>query len=202
MSSNSGRGRTRDWWFFMYPESATPNWESVLDDMHVPWVKSPLHQYDVDQHGELLKPHYHVILYFDSVKDKRQIEEFVKPLGGTLIEKVLHKKSTLRYLCHLDNPEKYQYSVSDIEYHCGADPNDILKPSASERYIIIGEMLQYIRDNNITEFFDFSLYCFEHRPDDWHPVLCDAATRVISEAIRSNRHRGGKKSDEEVQDDG
>lgn len=197
MANISGRGRTRDWWFFMYPESATDNWESMLDDLHVPWVKSPLHQYDVDQFGELLKPHYHVIMYFDSVKDKKQIEEIVKPLGGCLIEKVLHKKNTLRYLCHLDNPEKYQYSVSDIEYHCGADPNDILKPTASERYQYIGEMMTYIRDNDIIEYSDFSMYCLEHHFDDWYPLLCDGCTYVISEFIKSRRHRKKLKSDED-----
>lgn len=194
-----GQGRTRNWAFIVYPESAPLNWEKMVDETHIPWVKSPEHNMDCDSNGELKKPHWHVMLFFDSVKDYAQVKEISDMCNGASPEKVNVVSAYFRYLCHLDDPDKFQYSVSDIEYHCGADPADFLKPSASERYQYIGEMMSYIRDNDIIEYSDFSLYCLEYHFDDWYPLLCDSCTYVISEFIKSNRHR--KRLPEEVENE-
>ncbi|HDT7711324.1 TPA: replication protein, partial [Enterococcus faecium] len=45
--------RTRNWTFVVYPESAPENWREFLDELHVPWVESPLHDKDVNPDGEL-----------------------------------------------------------------------------------------------------------------------------------------------------
>ena len=36
--------RTRNWTFVIYPESAPKNWRDVLDEQHIQWVESPLHE--------------------------------------------------------------------------------------------------------------------------------------------------------------
>ncbi|MDU7039740.1 MAG: Rep family protein, partial [Lactococcus lactis] len=58
--------RTRNWTFFVYPESAPSNWREILDSYHVPWIESPLHDKDVNSDGEIKKAHWHVLLMFSS----------------------------------------------------------------------------------------------------------------------------------------
>ncbi|MEL1068170.1 Rep family protein, partial [Campylobacter coli] len=64
--------RTRNWTFFVYPESAPENWRDVLNEMHIPWIESPLHDKDVDSNGELEKAHWHILILFASKKSYEQ----------------------------------------------------------------------------------------------------------------------------------
>ena len=52
----------RDWTFIVYPESTPKNWRDILDETHMRWVESPLHDKDVNPDGELKKEHYHILL--------------------------------------------------------------------------------------------------------------------------------------------
>ena len=61
MSSEKGR----DWTFIVYPESAPDNWRELLDDTHLRWIESPLHDKDVNEDGEIKKPHWHILLSFE-----------------------------------------------------------------------------------------------------------------------------------------
>ena len=45
--------RARNWSLVVYPESAPENWRDILDDYHIPWVESPLHDKDVNPDGEI-----------------------------------------------------------------------------------------------------------------------------------------------------
>ncbi|WP_225354628.1 Rep family protein, partial [Ligilactobacillus murinus] len=54
--------RARTWTFIVYPESAPENWRDLLDEYHVPWVESPLHDKDINPDGTVKKAHWHVIL--------------------------------------------------------------------------------------------------------------------------------------------
>ena len=68
--------RTRSWTFVLYPESAPPDWRDRLDDFHIEWVESPLHDRDINGDGQPKKPHIHVLLSFGSVKSYDQVNEF------------------------------------------------------------------------------------------------------------------------------
>ena len=45
--------RARNWSLVVYPESAPGR--DILDDYHIPWVESPLHDKDVNPDGEIKK---------------------------------------------------------------------------------------------------------------------------------------------------
>ncbi|MDF9661329.1 Rep family protein, partial [Bacillus cereus] len=47
-SSNSKDERTRNWTFIVYPESTPENWREIINDLHTPWIESPLHDKDVN----------------------------------------------------------------------------------------------------------------------------------------------------------
>ena len=73
MSKKDDRART--WTFIVYPESAPQNWRELLDECHVSWVESPLHDKDVNPDGTVKKPHWHIILLFDGNKSYEQVKE-------------------------------------------------------------------------------------------------------------------------------
>ena len=81
-----------------------------LDQLHVAALISPLHDKDTNPSGEPKKPHYHVLLMFEGVKDyETQVKPIFAEIGGVGREMVNSARGYARYLCHLDNPEKAQY---------------------------------------------------------------------------------------------
>lgn len=188
-SNTSANNRTRNWTFVLYPESAPENWRSILDEEHLEWVESPLHDKDVNSTGELKKPHWHILLMFAGVKKYEQIKEITDKLKCPIPQRCHNARAMVRYMAHLDNPEKSQYSISDIIGHGGVDIAEMLRPSSSERYTLIKEMIAYVRKNNILEFQDLMDYAADERFDDWFPLLCDNSAYVVGQYIKSQRHR-------------
>ena len=50
-SSGNKDKRTRNWMIIVYPDSAPERWEDILDEMHIAWACSPLHDKDVNADG-------------------------------------------------------------------------------------------------------------------------------------------------------
>lgn len=181
--------RARNWMFIVYPDSAPENWRDILSEMHVPWIESPLHDKDTDEHGELKKPHWHIILLFPGNKSYSQIREITLSLNAPNPQKIANIKGMVRYLAHLDEKDKYAYNKADIKGYCGADPELYLRATFGERYELIREMKEYVKQNEIIEFADLFEYAAEERFDDWFPLLCDNSTFIMSNYIKSIRHR-------------
>lgn len=190
MANEKSRGsdRTRNWTVVLYPESAPENWRAILDDLHIEWVESPLHEFDTNATGEVKKPHWHLLLMFGGVKSYEQVCAIVEPLNCPAPQRCHNAKSMVRYMAHLDNPEKYQYSTADIVAHGGVDIAELLRPSSSERYSVLRDMCEYIRDNGVTEFADFVFYAMSEHYDDWYPFLADNSAYFIGQVIKSQRH--------------
>ncbi|MEX6262928.1 replication protein, partial [Staphylococcus haemolyticus] len=60
---------------------------------------------------------------------------------------------------------------------------------SGERYELIKEMIEYVKDNNVDEIQDLIDYAMVYRFDDWFPLLCDNSTFIMSNYIKSIRHR-------------
>ena len=181
--------RTRNWSIIVYPDSAPDNWRDFLDDAHIEWIESPLHEFDTTPTGECKKPHYHVLLLFGGVKSYDQVTEFIKPLNGPIPQRCHNARAMVRYFAHLDNPDKFQYSVGDIIPHGGVDIAELLKASSSERYTLIKEICEYVGCNNITEFYELMDYAMDQKFDTWFPLLCDNSAYIVNQYIKSNRTR-------------
>lgn len=184
--------RARGFAFVLYPESAPENWRDIIDGFHIQWAESPLHCFDVNETGEVKKPHWHIVLNFDSVKTTDQVKKLIEPLNCTIPIILNSVKGMVRYFAHLDNPEKYQYPVDQIIGHGGMDVADLLRLSASARYSVIRKICEYVALTGITEFYEIMDYAAENRQEDWYPVLCDSAAYVVNQYIKSNRQRGVK----------
>lgn len=188
-ASGNKESRTRNWMIVVYPDSAPSNWRDVLDELHIEWVESPLHEFDANANGEVKKAHWHVLLMFGGVKTYEQVCECIASLNCPIPQRCHSAKGAVRYMAHLDNPEKHQYPVSEILSHGGVDLAELLRPSSSERYTIIRDMCDFIRENRITEFQDLMDYAMAERFDDWFPLLCDNSAYVVGQYIKSQRHR-------------
>ncbi len=184
--TNKNGARTRNWAFIMYPDSAPTNWKEILTNYHVNIIVSPLHDKDINPTtNEPKKPHWHVVLNFDSVKTIKQVEEIANSVKGTKPIKVESINGAIRYFTHIDNPEKAQYKREDITNIGSFDIDEPFKRSI-DKYNYISEMIDYIEMNDVMEFFQFMLYCKSNN-DDWFKALCDSSY-VIREYIKSRRN--------------
>ena len=175
--------RARNFATVVYPDSAPSDWLDILSDNMIPSFVSPLHDADVNPTGETKKPHYHVIVMFEGKKSEEQIKSIFDAIGGVGLEVVKSMRGYARYLCHLDNPEKSQYNPDDVKCFCGADYLGIIGLPI-DKYKSIGEMMDYIIENEVTSYSDLLVYARMFR-SDWFRILCDNGTYVIKEFIKS-----------------
>lgn len=190
--------RTRNWTVIFYPDDLPEDWTSVVNDLHFKWIQSPLHDKDVNANGEPKKSHFHTLFMFESVKTLEQVESLLKgafgqsetgSIIGVATPKIVSDRcSIVRYMAHLDNPDKAPYDVAEIIGHNGADPSEILRYSATETREMIIAMEEYIEQNNITELADFSKSIRYEYPE-WHTIVATKMTVYFNAFIRSCRHK-------------
>ena len=181
--------RIRNWSFILYPESAVENWRDKLDELHIEWVESPLHDKDLNADNQPKKPHWHILLMFDGMKSYEQILEICESIGATIPQRVHSTKGLVRYMAHLDNPDKVQYDIAKIIGHGGADVAQLLKPTTSARYTLIKEMSDFVRVHDISYFDELLYYAMDERFDDWFPLLCDNSAFIMSAVIKAAHQR-------------
>jgi len=140
----------------LYPESLPKNWIELLEETHIPVTISPLHDKDVADYetGELKKEHYHVGLRFDGPARISQALAVLEPLGVQFVKPIISSHGWGRYLCHLDSPEKAQYSPKDIRLLNGASCTQERELTKEDRQKILCEILAWIRKNNCFDFSD------------------------------------------------
>ena len=172
----------RDWTFIVYPESAPDNWRTVLDETHLRWIESPLHDKDINADGEIKKSHYHILLTFDGPVTEKQVIKLIDPLNTPLPKKVGSARGLVRYMAHLDNPEKYQYSRDEIVGHCGADVESYFELTKTSKMSVMKEIITYIYENKIDNYADFLMICIQHS-DDWFDVATNYNTLAINKMI-------------------
>lgn len=175
--------RTRNYATVVYPDSAPENWQELLADYYVPAFISPLHDLDINPFGEPKKPHYHVMIMYDSVKTIEQAKEILSAIGGVGVEIVNSVRGYARYLCHLDNPEKIQYDKGFVKSLYGADYEETIG-LALDKYIAIREMISFCIDTGTVSYSDLFEYAMHNR-QDWFRVLCDNGTVVVKEYLKS-----------------
>ena len=102
-------GRSRTWMLLLYPDNSEH--KAVLDGklFELDWnFAGRVHDKD-----DGVKEHHHVVVLF---KDGRKNTDIAKDLGidKRWLRAWDRQKKALRYLCHRDNPEKFQYSTDGI----------------------------------------------------------------------------------------
>lgn len=182
--SSKGSGRTRNYATLVYPDSAPENWMEIVSELHIPVLISPLHDKDVNPDGTLKKPHYHVLFMFESVKDwDTQVKPIFDSFGAVGREIVNSSRGYARYLCHLDNPEKYQYDHSLVKSFGGADYSAIVHLPTDDAKMIY-DMLRFIDVNQIHSFAEFVNRVWYYNRD-WYSLVTCRFSHLVIEYIKS-----------------
>lgn len=181
--------RTRYYTFIVYPESAPQDWREKLDGYHLQWAASPIHDQDTNADGSPKKPHYHVMLAFDSLKTWEQANEIAACTKGTVTQPLQGSpRSMIRYFVHMDNPDKAQYNWDEIEVHGGMDIADYKRTSTASDMDQLKQIIQYVIDNDVLEYEDLVIYAMYNEPD-WFESLALRSTYFVNAFIKSRRGR-------------
>lgn len=72
------------------------------------------HDHDTDPYGRRKFYHYHVMVLYDEEKTAAPVVELCNAVCGSGPQIVHNPHAFARYLCHLDNPDKHQYSLKEV----------------------------------------------------------------------------------------
>lgn len=182
--------KTRQYQAIIYPESAPEDFLERIERLQVGALLSPLHDSDVNGDGELKKPHYHFIISYDGPKTIEQAIEDFEYIGAVYDFQSRRKESIVksfrvsaRYLCHIDNPDKYQYSYDGVRAFGGLVYSDIIS-SSSDKLLSLREMLAYCKEEKIIYFSDLLEYAAENR-SDWFDALNRDCSYIMSQYLKS-----------------
>ena len=182
--------RSTTWTFLVYPESAPSNWVDILKGLHVPFIVSPLHDKDIKNKdtGELKKSHYHCVIRFKSKKSFTQVQNDVcNKVNGPIPQPVADIAMMIRYLVHLDDPDKYQYNREDIRVYGNIDVKEYLYTKKEYQYEILKEILDFCQVYDVQEYSTIVNYSKDERPA-WFPYVTKVFRAPIDSYVRSQRY--------------
>ena len=111
--SNPTKFRDRKFCAVLYPEDETH--AACIEKLKTGGYNfaAILHDQDVNEEGELKKPHWHIVVKFPNAVWN---EALAKELGITAnyLEKARSLDSALLYLVHYGYEEKYQYDIQEV----------------------------------------------------------------------------------------
>ena len=189
MSEEKGKSceRARNFWFVFYPESAPKNWREIIDNWHCEAYVSPVHDKDINGDNSYKKEHYHVVVSFSGKKSIEQIQALSDELSGIILQRKINivkdKRVAVRYLIHRDNPEKYQYDISEILEFGNADVLQFFCEEKDEDKII-GEMMNWCKENECFSFAQFANFCSENKID-WFRILHSKKSYFFDKYLKS-----------------
>lgn len=179
--------KNRNWVEIVYPESAPEDWVDRLRDLHLPFAISPLHDKDVETHGESKKPHYHIIVSFDGPTTYKNANRTIQSLtNGTIVKPCRSIRGSYRYFIHLDNPEKFQYSETDIRCFNSFE----IAMTDSDEDLIKKAIFSIILVNQIQEYSELMLV-LEYEFGFEYARVARRNHSFISSVVNSIRHSPG-----------
>lgn len=195
---NRGAGkRHKVWMFIFYPDTAEVGWRDECDELGLPFLVSPLHDRDVwtaaDERrnpdhieGEVKVAHYHGLVEYPQPVDYDTVKEDFAFLRTHSIKYAKSKASMALYLTHEKCSDKVQYDWRDVLEFGGANWHDWCN-ELEDLHATMKEMRQYIIANNVSEFYEFQLWCDENN-DMWSRALDLKCAWAIGNFIERRRN--------------
>ena len=187
----------RNFTFLMYEDSAVEDWFEALTNMHIPAAVSPLHIGELKEDGTEKKPHYHVVLMYSQKHSIAQALEIVEELHGVPSLKNNFKEFVvgdlqlmLRYLCHLDNPEKKQFPIEDVRIIGALNYEAAIQQSADIIQTLV-DITFFVHTNHMTNFAEFMCWCGENNRH-WFEIAATECTYYLATLIKTEAYSDGK----------
>lgn len=181
--------KKRNWTFVLYDDSCAKDWEEYLISTGVPFAYA-YHDKDKTEIGEPKKPHYHVVICFDGpITYHNVIENYINKVGAAngVVQPVGSVRGIVRYFCHKDNPDKYQYAEDIIQCRNGFDPSDYFCLTVTQQKAIKRKVTAYIRDNGIEEYADLIDTLMDSDEGDMYDIASQN-TFFFTQYIKSKRN--------------
>lgn len=140
-----------------YPDSIPDTIQSIINNLdNLREYAYILHNQDIDDNGQLKKPHYHIYLRFNK---KYRYTTIAKAFGvapnSELLSRVKDANKLVRYFVHLDDPEKFQYST------------DLLTTYNINREAVLSTFFLDKEDKERNDFQSIMLYIATEEPSIW-----------------------------------
>ena len=199
--------QARNWAFVCYPESAPENWRDILQATGLEFAISPLHDKDLDPTEEEKKSHWHIIAVWQSGSTKgRSVKRITDSINAPMPIPLSSVKGYYRYLTHKDNPDKHQYSESDITTLNGfniANHSDLTRNEINEikkriqKMIVAEGIVEY---SHLLDILLFQDYMVEWEVASNHTIMLNAYLRSRRHILESRYARSEEKIEEKVEE--
>lgn len=189
------------WHFILYPDSEyyNYNWVNDLEDTLLP-VVYVLHDKDVydkdkfdkktgliiHKKGEFKKSHYHISFYYGNATKFTTALDIVELCGGCRLEPIVDRVKDVRYMTHIDYPDKWQYNIDDVKTLGNFPLEKYYYSDEVEIEIHIQDMLDFCKLNYLWTLNQFIDYARVYRKDWWSLYLGRNKCRaIISDFIKN-----------------
>lgn len=197
-NKNSNK-RFRDWAMIVYPESAPEDWRQKLDNLHVPGV-GILHDKDVNPDKTPKKDHNHIVFLYSGPKSYNQIKQITDMLNAPIPQAIENGDPAgyLRYLLHMDNPEKHQYSMDELYFFGGFNINQYLDliNNAGTRKQLSQQVINFIIAKHYTSISDLIVYCEQNNRPDWEDIIVNHNTMAINLVLKDQYYKKQRAKEE------
>lgn len=112
MKSKINYDFNRNYTLILYPEDATHMYALTIIQQKYDYAMI-LHNKDILENGEIKKEHYHVVIHFKNARHRKAIAKFLGIEENYITGCDL--KAQLRYLIHIDDKDKHQYELEEVE---------------------------------------------------------------------------------------
>lgn len=206
----NGVARAKNYTLVVYPEDLSTEmqtndaWIDVFRDLGHKLVVSPYHDKDINADGSKKKPHYHILLQggrnwikFSELKDL--VKNDLQGKGVAVPQKCSNSDGLKRYMTHIDNPDKFQYSKDDIRCYNGASVDSAYSISEEGKKLAIYDIMAFVREHEeMSNYYQLMNYAMDLKADGdstWFDVLLSNSWTI--ERYISSRRNAVK--DEEVE---
>ena len=184
--NRKGKQRTI-WWAYLYEDSAPENFLDLMRESGMEGLAMK-HDRDVTAAGEVKEAHWHVVVRFSHAVQAKEAKEVLTSFGCKEAS-VQYRDSwtaVARYLCHMDDPNKFQYNPADVVEFGGADYLAAIN-RAADKYRIISEMCDWAKENRIYSFNKLVDYARANELE-WFMALSDNCAIFMREYLKSYRY--------------
>jgi len=148
--------RSRKMGLLLYPEDASH--VEALERLKAYPYALIKHDRDKGEDGVLLKAHWHVVL---ALKNAVWNTALAKELGISpqYIQQIRSEEAALEYLIHANEPDKYQYTISDVLGPLQKRLVDYLAKDDTPEANKVEDMLEAIRLSPAITVMEFATFC-------------------------------------------
>lgn len=172
--------RPKNWTCVSYPSDygSIDELYSFLESLQVPFYFM-VHDADKDENGGLKPEHCHIVLEYGVNRTLQQVQSDLGSIAANgFVAPVRNLRSTVRYLCHKDNPKKAQYGVEKMCVGCGADALKYMTEEAET--LTIADLFEYIYEQGYTNYALLVMHCIRENRAMWRVLEKTNSTMVLN----------------------